>query len=180
MIDNLYFDSVQSNITDTLRNLAQARACIAKGDYAVAQMILFTAAQNLTGAAQWQFAACGTNNKLTPGDMAQIYKNAIQKAQDNAATYNNLNPEHVQTVADLRAELKSGSDNAAQLVNDLISDNPNQATAWVTRDDIYRHADDMTDEQRAALMEYIRTEYELIDTSAEITNAREMMDELDK
>lgn len=180
MKNNLYFDSVQSNITDTLRNLAQARACITKGDYVVAQMILFTAAQNLTGAAQWQFAACGTNNTLTPGDMAQIYKNALQKAQKNAATYNNLNPEHVQTVADLRAELKSGSDNAAQLVNDLISDNPNQATAWITRTDIDEIESDLTDEQRAELMEYLRTRYELIDVADELCNARESMDELDK
>lgn len=180
MKNNLYFDSVQSNITDTLRNLAQARACIAKGDYAVAQMILFTAAQSLTGAAQWQFAACGTNNTLTPDDMAQIYKNALQKAQNNAETYNNLNPEYVQTVADLRAELKSGNEDAAATVNDLISDNPNQATAWITRTDIDEIESDLTDEQRAELMEYLRTRYELIDVADELCIARESMDELEK
>lgn len=170
---------IQTNINGTIGDLAKARDCIARGDYVVAQMFLLAAAEKLTGAAQWQFAATGTENAITSTDTAQIYTAAIQNTLDRA-TARETKPEQVETVADLRAKLRAGDARAADLVNDLISDNPNQATAWITRADIDEHADDLTDEQRAALMDYIRNDYELIDTSAEITNAQESMDELNR
>lgn len=176
---NYTTEQIQTAITGAIRSMAQMRDEIAAGNYAIAHYHALRAAESLLVAERWRFATVGTDNPATTAEIAQIHSAAIERAQESAKEYE-YNPESAQTVADLRAELKSGSDNAAQLVNDLISDNPNQATAWVTRDDIDRHADDMTDEQRAALMDYMRTEYDLIDTSAEITNARESMDELDK
>lgn len=170
-----YIFGIQTNIDGTMRDLTRARDCIARGDYTVAQMLLLTAAEKLTGAAQWQFAATGTNNATTPDDAAQIYNNAIKHNLERAKN-DTTDPETLQTVADLRAQLKAGDDDAAQLVNDLVSDNPNQVTAWMTRADLDRCADDLTDSQRDELMHYMRTEYEMIDIDAEITNARENLD----
>lgn len=170
---------IQHEINGAARWMASIRDYMRGGDYHMAHFCAMELAKELAAANKYLYAANQTDGEMDETTAAQIYTAAIERAQESASE-NDYNPESAQTVADLRQALKCGNADAAQLVNDLISDNPNQATAWVTRTDIDEHADDMTDEQRAALMEYIRTEYELIDTSAEITNAREMMDELDK
>lgn len=167
---------IQHEINGAARWTASMRDYMRAGDYHMAHFCAMELAKELAAADKYLYATDGEMDETTA---AQIYTAAIERAQESASE-NDYNPESAQTVADLRQALKCGNADAAELVNDLISDNPNQATAWVTRTDIDEHADDMTDEQRAALMEYIRTEYELIDTSAEITNAREMMDELNK
>lgn len=102
-----YIFGIQTNIDGTMRDLTRARDCIARGDYTVAQMILLNAAEKLTGAAQWQFAATGTDNATTPDDAAQIYNNAIKHNLERAKN-DTTDPENLQTVADLRAQLKAG------------------------------------------------------------------------
>lgn len=174
----IYKDNIQTNTAAAIRNMARARESMARGEYGSAQLELMRAVEKLTHAIKWDFAAVGDDER-TPDETADIYAGAVAEALKTAKEWE-TNPEQVETVADLRAKLRAGDARAADLVNDLISDNPNQATAWITRADIDEHADDLTDEQRAALMDYIRTDYELIDTSAEITNAQESMDELDR
>lgn len=176
---NYTTENIQTAITGATRNMAQMRDEIAAGNYSMAHYHALRAAESLLDAERWKFATIGTDNTATETEIAQIHSAAIERAQESAQEYE-YNPESAQTVADLRQALKCGNADAAALVNDLISDNPNQATAWVTRTDIDEIADDLTDEQRGELMDYMRTEYELIDTSAEITNARETMDELEK
>lgn len=169
------FDNIQNEITSAARYMAQARDSMRKGEYSMAHFYTLRMAEHLAAAEKWRFATIGSDGSMTDIDAAQIHSAAIERAQQDAGEYE-YNPESAQTVADLRESLKCGNADAAQLVNDLVSDNPNQATAWVTRTDIDEIADDLTDAQRGELMDYMRTKYELIDTSAEITNARESMD----
>ena len=178
-IHDTYIENIQREHNGAAQYMAQIREHLARGEYSLAQFCALRMAERLTSAEKWRFAAGGTDYEITEQEIAQIHSAAIERAQESAQEYE-YNPESAQTVADLRQALKCGNADAAALVNDLISDNPNQATAWVTRTDIDEIADDLTDEQRGELMDYMRTEYELIDTSAEITNARETMDELEK
>lgn len=176
----IYYDNIKTNTAAAIRDMARARESMARGEYGLAQSQLMHAVESLTQAIKWDFCTVGdADNARTPDETADIYAGAVVEALKTAKDWE-TNPEQVETVADLRAKLRAGDARAADLVNDLISDNPNQATAWITRADIDEHADDLTDEQRAALMDYIRNDYELIDTSAEITNAQETMDELNR
>ena len=168
-------DNIQNEITSAARYMAQARDCMHKGEYSMAHYYTLRMAEHLAAAEKWRFATIGSDDSMTDTDAAQIHSAAIERAQQDAGEYE-YDPESAQTVADLRESLKCGNADAAALVNDLVSDNPNQATAWITRTDIDEIENDLTDDQRANLMEYLRTEYELIDTPDELRNAREMLD----
>lgn len=174
-IHDTYIENIQREHDGAARYMAQIREHLARGEYSLAQFCALRMAERLTNAEKWRFAASGTEYAITEQETAQIHSAAIERAQENAQEYE-YNPENAQTVAELRESLKCGNADAAQLVNDLVSDNPNQATAWITRTDIDEIENDLTDGQRADLMEYLRTEYELIDTADELRNAREMLD----
>lgn len=163
---------IQHEINGAARWTASMRDYMRAGDYHMAHFCAMELAKELAAADKYLYATDGEMDETTA---AQIYTAAIERAQENASE-NDYNPESAQTVADLRQALKDGNADAAATVNDLISDNPNQATAWITRTDIDEIESDLTDEQRAELMEYLRTRYELIDTADELCNAREMMD----
>lgn len=174
-IHDTYIENIQREHNGAAQYMAQIREHLARGEYSLAQFCALRMAERLTNAEKWRFAASGTEYAITEQETAQIHSAAIERAQENAQEYE-YNPENAQTVAELRESLKYGNADAAALVNDLISDNPNQATAWITRTDIDEIENDLTDGQRADLMEYLRTEYELIDTPDELRNAREMLD----
>lgn len=174
-IHDTYIENIQREHNGAAQYMAQIREHLARGEYSLAQFCALRMAERLTNAEKWRFAASGTEYAITEQETAQIHSAAIERAQQDAGEYE-YDPESAQMVADLRESLKCGNADAASLVNDLVSDNPNQVTAWMTRTDLDEHADDLTDSQRDELMDYMRTEYELIDIAAEITNARENLD----
>ena len=76
---------------------------------------------------------------LQSPELAQEHHTAIKTAKARAEQEpNTLDPERVETIADLRARIKAGDPTARELVNDLISDCPTQATAWIQREDLDR------------------------------------------
>lgn len=166
---------IQYETNGAARWMARIRDYMRGGDYHMAHFCAMELAKELAAANKYLYAANQTDGEMDETTAAQIYTAAIERAKESASE-NDYNPESAQTVADLRQALKCGNADAAATVNDLISDNPNQATAWITRTDIDEIESDLTDEQRAELMEYLRTRYELIDTADELCNAREMMD----
>lgn len=116
----IYKDSIQKNTAAAIRDMARARESLARGEYCLAQSQLMNAAEKLTHAIKWDFAAVGDDER-TPDETADIYAGAVAEAL-KTAKYWETNPEQVETVADLRAKLRAGDTRAADLVNDLISD----------------------------------------------------------
>lgn len=90
------------------------------------------------------------------------------------------------TVAQLRTLLKQGDGDARELVNDLISELPNQTTVWIDQEDTRLYiADYLTPEQFDDFWDWMRKSWELIDIEAEIRSALEQWstdhaDELDE
>lgn len=109
----------------------------------------------LAAAAQY-FSRAGTNTPNTPQNDPNI-------------------PEREQmTVAQLRALLKQGDNNALQLVNDLISELPNQITTWITKDSArYYVAEDLSDSQFEEFWDWMRHEWGLVESKDEIRLALE-------
>ncbi len=109
----------------------------------------------LAAAAQY-FSRAGTNTPITPQNDPNI-------------------PEREQmTVAQLRTLLKKGNKDAHQLVNDLISELPNQITAWVDKDSArYYVAEDLSDSQFEKFWDWMRLEWGLVESKDEIRLALE-------
>lgn len=118
---------------------------------------------------------------LESPELMQAHQQAIKTATERAEKErkdgtDDLDPERVETVADLRERIKAGDPTARELVNDLIADCPTQCTAWIQREDLDRWtADDYTPEQQGELWEMLKTA-DILDLDGEIRNICEIYD----
>ena len=116
----IYKDSIQTNTAAAIRNMTRARESMARGEYGLAQSQMLQAVESLTQAIKWEFCTVGDDAR-TPDETADIYAGAVAEVLKTAKDWG-MNPEQVETIADLRAKLRAGDTRAADLVNDLISD----------------------------------------------------------
>lgn len=109
----------------------------------------------LAAAAQY-FSRAGRNTPITPQNDPNI-------------------PDQEQmSVAQLRTLLKKGDKDAHQLVNDLISESPNQITAWIDKDGArYYVGEDLSDSQFEKFWDWMRLEWGLVESKDEIRLALE-------
>lgn len=78
------------------------------------------------------------------------------------------------TVEQLRELLKQGDNDARELVNDLVSELPNQTTVWIDQEETRAYiADYLTQDQFDEFWDWMRKKWELIDVDAEIRSALE-------
>lgn len=102
----------------------------------------------------------------------QAIKTATERAeQDRQDGKDDLDPERIETVADLRTRIKAGDPTARELVNDLIADCPTQCTAWIQREDLDRWTADQgyTAEQLDDIWHDLQ-QADILDTDGEIRN----------
>ena len=113
---------------------------------------------------------------LESPEFMQAHQQAIKTAAERAEKErkdgtDDLDPERIETVADLRARIKAGDPTARDLINDLVSDCPTQATAWIQREDLDRWTADQgyTAEQLDDIWHDLQ-QADILDTDGEIRN----------
>lgn len=105
---------------------------------------------------------------------AQYYSRAGINTPNTPQNDPNIPVREEMTVAQLRVLLKRGDNGALQLVNDLISELPNQITDWITKDSArYYVGGDLSDIQFNEFWYWMRHEWELVDSDSEIRAALE-------
>lgn len=116
---------------------------------------------------------------LESPELMQAHQQAIKTATERAEKErkdgtDDLDPEQIETIADLRARIKAGDPTARELANDLVSDCPTQCTGWIMREDLERYAqDEYTPDQVQELWEMLQTA-DIVDTDGEIRNICEI------
>lgn len=103
----------------------------------------------------------------------ELYYRAGRNAPKTPQNNENIPVREEMTVAQLRERLKQGDGAAQELVNDLISELPNQITNWVEKEFTRDHADHLTPEQFEAFWDWMCDEWCLVDYEAEIRAALE-------
>lgn len=105
---------------------------------------------------------------------AQHYYRAGRNTPETPQNNENIPVREEMTVAQLRTLLKQGNADAQELVNDLVSELPNQITSWITKDIAQKYnGGDLTPEQFEDFWCYLRHEWELLDTCEELRSALE-------
>lgn len=117
--------------------------------------------------------------------VAQHYSRAGRNTPETPRNNENIPVREEMTVAQLRTLLKQGDNDARELVNDLISELPNQITAWIDKDSArYYVGEDLSDLQFEEFWYWMRHEWGLVESKDEIRLALEQWttdhaDELD-
>lgn len=173
-------DRAEYNHAQAVYWTAQALDSLSKGYYKTA----FNGLQNASGHIydlDRHTAQIPDRPDLQSPELAQEHHTAIKTAKERAEQElkdctDDLDPERVETIADLRERIKAGDPTARELVNDLIADCPTQCTAWIQREDLDRWtADDYTPEQQNELWEMLKTA-DILDLDGEIRNICEIYD----
>lgn len=155
-----------------LHNIATASEYIKQGYFLAAHTALQHASGQLFQAEQYEPA---TERQAGTPYNAERHRQALALATEQAkqghADGDELDPERVETVADLRERIKAGDPTARELVNDLIADCPTQCTAWIQREDLDRWTADQgyTAEQLDDIWHDLQ-QADILDTDGEIRN----------
>ena len=160
-----------------MHNIATASEYIKRGYFLAAHTALQHASGQLFQAEQYEPT---TERQAETPYNAERHRQALaiatEQAKQDRAGGDDLDPERVETIADLRERIKAGDPTARELVNDLIADCPTQCTAWIQREDLDRWtADDYTPEQQGELWEMLKTA-DILDLDGEIRNVCEIYD----
>lgn len=168
-------ESAKYNHTKTVYWIAQALDALSKGYYKTA----FNGLQNAAGHIydlDRHTAQIPDRPDLQSPELAQEHHTAIRTAKEQAEQerqkdMDDLDPERIETVADLRARIKAGDPAARDLINDLVSDCPTQCTAWIQREDLNRWTADQgyTAEQLDDIWHDLQ-QADILDTDGEIRN----------
>lgn len=93
---------------------------------------------------------------------AQYYSRAGRNTPKTPQNDPNIPVREEMTVAQLRTLLKQGDNDARELVNDLVSELPNQITVWIDKDDARDCADYLSDSQFAEFWYWMRHEWDVL------------------
>ena len=154
--------------------IAQAQQSLRNGYQTTAHSCIVHASQNICELIKYK-----PDPELESAEQAQAHELAVKTATEYAEKErkdgtDDINPEQIETIADLRARIKAGDPTARELANDLVSDCPTQCTGWIMREDLERYAqDDYTPEQVQELWEMLQTA-DIVDTDGEIRNICEI------
>lgn len=136
-------DSALQEQARALLNIATASEYIKQGHFLAAHTALQHASGHLFQAEQYEpTTERQTETPYNAERHRQALAIATEQAKQDRADGDDLEPERVETIADLRERIKAGDPTARELVNDLIADCPTQCTAWIQREDLDRWTDE--------------------------------------